>query len=363
MTDTAGDTSADLAAAHVTITINDASNAAPQVDSITVTSSPTPPLTDVAFNASITHPDAGQTLTYDWDFGDGSAHSTDTSPVHQYAAARTDPYTVTVDVADDYTTPAHGQGSATVLVVENHAPDLAQAYVDPAIVAPGGTVSFNADGVSDADADAMDFDWDFGDGSSHFTVANVTDPTTGDATTPHTYSNTIAPYTATLTVTDHGVPPMTSSRDFAVNVTTNRPPDISNAQVSPSSGAAPLTVDLTCTGCADPDGGQTVTYSWLVTLDTQQSSTINGATGSYVFATAGHHQVTLTATDSDPVTPLQVSKVFNVDVSDAVINTGTDPAALVAVCGCSSASPLESLGLLIGLGLVPWALSARRRRR
>ena len=59
-------------------------NQAPQIQ--TATADPTigfAPL-PVQFTGAATDPDAGDTLTYDWDFGDGTAHSTDASPTHTY---------------------------------------------------------------------------------------------------------------------------------------------------------------------------------------------------------------------------------------------------------------------------------------
>jgi cytochrome c len=49
----------------------------------------------VAFTATGNDPD-GNTLTYDWDFGDGTAHSTAQNPTHAYAAVGTYPAKVTV---------------------------------------------------------------------------------------------------------------------------------------------------------------------------------------------------------------------------------------------------------------------------
>jgi PKD repeat protein len=59
-------------------------NQSPQIQ--TATASPTigfAPLL-VQFNATATDPDAGDTVSYSWDFGDGSAASTDQNPTHTY---------------------------------------------------------------------------------------------------------------------------------------------------------------------------------------------------------------------------------------------------------------------------------------
>jgi PKD repeat protein len=52
----------------------------------------------VSFTAAATDPDAGDTLTYSWDFGDGSPASTEQNPTHTYAQAGD--YTAKLTVSD-----------------------------------------------------------------------------------------------------------------------------------------------------------------------------------------------------------------------------------------------------------------------
>ena len=68
-------------------------------------------------SAGSNDPDQGQTITYDWDFGDGSPHSTAPNPTHQYTANGI--YTATLTVTD----PLFVTGTATVTItVGNTAP-------------------------------------------------------------------------------------------------------------------------------------------------------------------------------------------------------------------------------------------------
>jgi PKD repeat protein len=67
------------------------------------------PLTVNFDGAASSDPDAGDTLTFDWDFGDGSAHATTPAATHQYALGT---YTATLTVSDGN----GGTGTATVRI-------------------------------------------------------------------------------------------------------------------------------------------------------------------------------------------------------------------------------------------------------
>lgn len=72
----------------------------------------------VSFTANATVPDSAisgaQIAGYDWDFGDGSAHSTEASPAHAYAAAGR--YTVTLVVTDTHRPPLMTTSTTTINV-------------------------------------------------------------------------------------------------------------------------------------------------------------------------------------------------------------------------------------------------------
>ena len=143
-------------------------------------------------------PDAGDTLTYIWDFGDGTAATETTTATVSHVYADVGTFTATLQVRDN-----HGASSALAslqitssAIAENHAP-TASITADVTAGPSPLTVGFNGSASSDPDAgDTLTYIWDFGDGtaSSETTVATVT----------HVY---LAPgtFTATLTVRDdHG---------------------------------------------------------------------------------------------------------------------------------------------------------------
>ncbi|HVF73489.1 MAG TPA: PQQ-dependent sugar dehydrogenase [Acidimicrobiales bacterium] len=75
--------------------------------------------TTVSFSGGESYDPDGDVLTYDWDFGDGSAHSSQANPVHTYPTAQT--YTATLVVTD----PHGARTTATVLApIDNHPPSL-----------------------------------------------------------------------------------------------------------------------------------------------------------------------------------------------------------------------------------------------
>ncbi|SDO20381.1 Protein of unknown function [Nakamurella panacisegetis] len=76
--------------------------------------------------------------------------------------------------------------------------------------------------------------------------------------------------------------------------TSNERPVISSASVSPTSGIAPVTVDL-ASAATDPEGTP-VSYSW--DMGTTDGATVKQANGSYTFTVPGTYTVKLTATDA-----------------------------------------------------------------
>lgn len=124
----------------------------------------------------------GEITEYSWDFGDGSA-GTGQSAEHAYADSGT--YEVTLTVTDNR------DGTATAThSVEVQAP----ANQDPVAEFNAGIVGFalqaDASGSQDPDGQIVEYDWDFGDGST----------ATGE-TVQHDYA-AAGTYQLVLTVTD-----------------------------------------------------------------------------------------------------------------------------------------------------------------
>ena len=131
--------------------------------------------------------DPDGTISYSWDFGDGTAPSTDANPSHTYAAAGT--YTATLTVTDNDGATATAD-TALITIVANQLPSPVANATPDAGKAPLG-VNFSSAGSTDADGTIVSYSWNFGDGSATSTSANPS----------HTYTAQ-GNYTAQLTVTD-----------------------------------------------------------------------------------------------------------------------------------------------------------------
>ena len=143
-------------------------------------------------------PDPGDTLTYVWDFGDGTTATETTTATLSHVYADVGTFTATLQVRDNHgatSAPASLQITSST-IAENHAPT---ASITADVTAGPSPLTVGFDGSASSDPDALDtltYNWDFGDGTAS------TDTTA--ATVTHLYA---APgtFTATLTVRDnHG---------------------------------------------------------------------------------------------------------------------------------------------------------------
>ncbi|MCR1026300.1 PKD domain-containing protein, partial [Cellulophaga baltica] len=150
-------------------------------------------------------PDTGDTLTYAWDFGDGSTATT-ANPSHTFTTAGT--YTVTLTITDDGTPALNSTDTITIIVTDANQAPTAVATSDITSGEVSLAVQFTGDTSTDPDnGDVLTYTWDFGDGSTA-TTANPS----------HTFT-TAGTYTVILTVTDDGTPALNSTDTIAIIVT------------------------------------------------------------------------------------------------------------------------------------------------
>lgn len=124
--------------------------------------------TTVSFEGSASADPDGDSLTYFWDFGDGSPVQTGSKVYHTYDTPSIYPVILTVD---DGTGLDNARHSASIVVAINYAP-IANPGKDRTVCA-GDVVLFSGSGSADPEGGLLKYHWDFGDG----TEANGLNPT------------------------------------------------------------------------------------------------------------------------------------------------------------------------------------------
>ena len=216
----------------------------------------------------------GDTFTYLWNFGDGTATSTASTPSHTYVADGT--YTVTLTVTDVWGLPGSVTRTVTITKPGGNLPPV-PVIGTPSCVAR--TCSMSSAGSSDPNGDTFTYLWNFGDGTA-----------TSTASAPsHTFPAN-STYTVTLTLTDAWGDAASTTRVVSF---TEPPTNVAPVAVI----ATPICTARTCTlsgiGSSDPNG-DTFTYLWNFG-DATATSTAAEPTHAYV--ADGTYTVTLTVTD------------------------------------------------------------------
>ena len=245
------------------------------VTQVDVTMSPTAALVATA-NANPTTVVVGETVsftgsatggatpyTWDWNFGDGSPHSSLQNPTHSYST--TGSKTVVLTVTD--TCSQTDTDTLTITVNPALSCDAGGPYTGTICTA----VSFS--GTASGGHPPYTYSWTFGDGG------------TGSGSNPTHQYTTDGSYTATLTVTD-------SNSDTASDtapVTISTPAVVAEAG-GPYSGTicAPISFSGSATGGCTP-----YTYSWTF----GDGGTGSGQNPTHQYASDGSYTAELTVTD------------------------------------------------------------------
>ncbi|MBF6601260.1 MAG: PQQ-dependent sugar dehydrogenase [Dehalococcoidia bacterium] len=152
------------------------------------------PLNVTFSSAGSGDPDAGQAITYDWNFGDGSPNSGAANPPHQYAANGV--YTATLTVTDPFFVTAT---STVTITVGNTAPTPSiTSPVDGSRYDVGDTLTF-AGGATDAQDGAIP-----ASGLSWTVILQHCSDATFTSCHPHTVLDRVVEAGGSLLVDDHG---------------------------------------------------------------------------------------------------------------------------------------------------------------
>ncbi|RLB31767.1 MAG: hypothetical protein DRH20_15450, partial [Deltaproteobacteria bacterium] len=251
---------------------------------------------DIGFDGSTSYDPDGDSLTYEWDFGDGQSGTGDTV-THVYAAQGD--YVVTLTVSDGRGGTAQSVTSAHV-GPQNNPPQLGTPAFDVSGVLQNTIILTFTAHASDPDGDELIYTWGFGDGE----VA------AGDTAT-HAYA---APgiYTVTLYVNDGRGGTVSASQTLTIGQVPNRPPvaEAGGPYEGDLGGGASVSVVLSASGSSDPDGNIS-SYTW-----TYGGRNYVGQTVQITFDAVGPHEVTLTVEDEGGLTDTDTAVVNIRDSSD-----------------------------------------------
>ena len=181
-------------------------------------------------------------LSYVWNFGDGTDGQSGSNVSHVYTMGGT--YPVKLMVNDNKGTEC-SRDSTSMNITINTPPSAVLNAVNAACT--GGEVSFDGSGSSDPDGDILTYTWDFGDGTDLQSGSNVTHVYTMGGT-----------YTVKLIVDDNKG--TDSSKDMAtMDITINTPPSaVLNGATTACTGDE---ISFDTAGSNDPDGDD-LSYVW-----------------------------------------------------------------------------------------------------
>jgi PKD repeat protein len=247
----------------------------------------------VNFNAEGSH-DAENSLSYAWDFGDGSDTATGITASHEYTTAGT--YQAVLTVTD-----SAGQSDTeelTIEVADNQAP-VAAAQADVTAGEAPLTVLFDAGTSTDSDGSIVTYSWDFdSDGVEDAEGMTV----------EHTFTEA-GEYHVTLTVTDDSGA-AAQDTGIVISVTSNVPPEIADFTATPDVLDNPRMQATFNASVSDPDGDAVT-----VLIDCGNGQTATELPAVCTYNQASTYTVTLTA---DDVNGNHTTATLTMVVNDAV---------------------------------------------
>ncbi|GAX59706.1 hypothetical protein SCALIN_C04_0194 [Candidatus Scalindua japonica] len=249
---------------------------------------------NVSFNGSHSIDEDDDSLNYRWDFGDGTSDM-GANVTHVYQNKGN--YMATLYV-DDGSGSECSSSSDTVRVSLNKAP-VAVAGRDVA-VCQGDEVVFDGSGSTGEPGEVLEYEWDFGDG----TTAN-------GVSTTHVYAQG-GTYKAMLTVDDMQNTSCSTNIE-KVFVTVNSSPTA--ALIADNLAITGDEIAFDASGSSDPEGDN-LSYSW----DFGDGTTGNGSNVSHVYTQGGTYPVKVTVSDNK-------GTVCSDDIATTNITINTPPSA------------------------------------
>ena len=273
-------------------------------------------------------------LQWRWDFGDGSAVASGSTPTHTYT--HTGSYSVHTSIYDSVTQSWVDFDSATITLLAKpwDNPPIAKATSNKTLVAFGDTVTFDATGSHAQVGSIVSYKWNFGD--------------TQEGEGPHVTHSFSIPGKAqvTLIVTDSRGAISTAAVPIQVVQS------IPQVHLQTPAATAQVGQDITFDAQAQTQQGDPITkYIWDFGDQTPQQTTTTGQT-SHRYAKTGHYQVQVQAIDSQ-----------NVPGTATINLTIQTPGASASSSNANRPYIVIGLGVLILLVIGGVLLSSIWRRR
>ncbi|MBI3286364.1 MAG: PKD domain-containing protein [Burkholderiales bacterium] len=214
---------------------------------------------------------ANLSVTYAWDFGDGSTASGKTVS-HIYQKAGT--YLVKITATDSNNKMATASGNLVIVDATITTPFIS---FSPAAPKAGGELTFSAS-ASDTSGGVLTYIWDFGDGSAAASGASV----------KHTYSNYGIYTVKVLASNDLGISAQ-NSRELNIDAANPSTPVLNASQVATYVGK---TVNFS--GTASDPANLPLTYNW----EFGDGAGASGASVSHAYAAPGSFTARLTVSNT-----------------------------------------------------------------
>lgn len=261
-------------------------------------------------------PNAGDVITYSWDWGDGTPLRTGASPTaHVYAA--TGSYTITLTTTDGWGKSASTTRDVTLI---EPAANTAPNATFTATCASFTVCQMNSAGTTDAEGDAIRYSWNWGDATASGTTASPS----------HTYA-TPGTYTIVLTVTDVWGKVGTATREVTITEPESNGAPI--AVIESATCATFTTCALSASGSSDPDsatGDGIRNYRWTWG-DGTPDTTATAVGQSHVYRVPGTYTVTLQVVDKWGRTSESVTQL----VTTLAEPDGNNPPTLTFATSCT----------------------------
>lgn len=247
------------------------------------------PLT-VHFSSNGTFDRDGDPFTLDWDFGDGTAHSSAANPTHIYM--QTGAFVARLTATDNL----GNSDSATVSIQTRNNPPTVRitSPMDGYRFQDGELIQLTADANDPEEGLNVLYSWHVDtvhQAHIHFDTFESTDAAPTFTAVAHGTTGERYSYRVTLTVTDGGGLTATAVAYLVPVGLTNQAP-VAAFTMLPASGSPPLNVAFDASTTNDPDG-DLVTYAW----DFGDGTTGSGVTTTHIYDQSGTYNVALIARD------------------------------------------------------------------